>query len=387
MAKATRLTALFVQKTQLPGRYGDGNNLYLVVDGGKRWLFRYRFKGRSRDMGLGPYPAVSLERARRLASEAKTLIAEGADPIEHRKLQDGKTITFGEVAEQFISAQESGWRNAKHRQQWRNTLKTYAAKLEARPVADITVDEVLSVLKPIWLTKSETARRVRGRIESILDAAKAQGLRSGENPAAWRGNLVHLLPRQSKLMRGHQRAVPYEIMPDLWMNLCSRAGVAALALRFTILTAARTEEVIGARWNEVDIKNRLWVVPASRAKTAEEHRVPLSDAAVAILLQMKAGEGAFLFPGGAERGSLSAAAMRAVLQRMKVDATPHGFRSTFRDWAGDMTSHPREVIEASLAHRVGSAVERAYRRRDALNRRRELLDDWADYVTNCDRDV
>lgn len=382
MAKSARLTALFVKTAKAPGRYGDGNNLYLVVDGGKRWLFRYRLKGRSRDMGLGSYPAVSLERARKLAGEAKSLIAEGIDPIDHRKLQDGSVVTFGEVAEQYIASKEAGWRNEKHRQQWRNTIATYADKLRNRPVADITVEDVHLVLKPIWLEKSETASRLRGRIENILDAAKAQGLRAGENPAAWRGNLAHLLPKRNKLTRGHQRALPYESMPDFWWELCKRTGVAPLALRFAILTAARTGEVLGARWTEIDLANGVWTVPAARMKAGAEHRVPLSRAALEILGEMSGHRVDVIFPGGAKGGGLSSAAMSAVLRRMKADATVHGFRSTFRDWAGDQTEHSREVVEAALAHKIGSAVERSYRRRDALDKRRKLLTDWQNYLTS-----
>ncbi len=379
MAKSTRLTAAFV-KSAKPGRYGDGNNLYLKVDTGKRWLFLFRLDGRSREMGLGSAHAVTLAEARDLAAEAKRLVSRGIDPIEERKRASARGKTFGAVADEFIETKGSAWRNPKHRQQWTNTLKAYAESLRDMPVADITTTHVLDVLKPIWSDKPETASRVRGRIENILDAAKAQGLRTGENPAAWRGNLAHLLSRRAKLTRGHQRALPYSEMPDFWNELCGRSGTAAMALRFTILTAARTNEVLGATWSEVNLTDTIWTVPAERMKGGKPHRVPLAAEAVSILEEMQALSGTYVFPASGANQRLSSAAMSAVLKRMKVDATVHGFRSTFRDWAGDTTDHPREVIEAALAHQIGSGVERAYRRGDALEKRSLLLEEWSTYI-------
>ena len=379
MRQINRLTTTAIRAISEDGLYPDGGNLYLRVGKGRRWVFIFQWQGKRREMGLGSLQDVSLKDARTAAEQARLALRNGIDPLAARKAEEVRGKTFGDVADAFIADKKAGWRNAKHRHQWTNTLATYAKDLRPLPVAEITTADVLKALKPIWTKKPETASRVRGRIENILDAAKAQGLRMGENPAAWRGNLVHLLPKRSKLTRGHHRALPYENAPAFWAALNERTGVAAKALQFTILTCARTSEAIGARWAEIDFEKAIWTVPPARMKMAEMHRVPLSPAAIELLREMETLGGDYVFPSNG-KSTLSTAAMDAVLKRMKVDATVHGFRSTFRDWAGDSTSYPREVVEAALAHKVGSNVERAYRRSDALEKRRRLMEDWSKFL-------
>lgn len=379
MRAINRLSARSVAAHKEPGLYPDGQGLYLRVGKGKRWVYVFQWRGKRREMGLGSADAVSLAEAREAAGEARAQVRRGVDPIAMREVAKAAGKTFGDVADDFIAAKKAGWRNAKHRQQWTNSLATYAKKLRDMPVSEITTDDVLEVLKPIWTTKPETASRVRGRVENVLDAAKAQRLRTGENPAAWRGNLAHLLPTRSKLTRGHQRALSYDKAPAFWAELVGRSGVAVKALQFTILTAARTSEVLGARWEEIDLDNAIWTIPANRTKTAVIHRVPLTKSALAVLELARPLTADFVFPGPGNP-TLSTGAMSAVLKRMKVNATVHGFRSTFRDWAGDCTDFPREIIETALAHRLGSAVERAYRRGDALEKRRQLMKAWSDHL-------
>ena len=378
MALINRLTSRTVDTKSTPGMHPDGQGLYLRIGKGKRWVYVYQWQGKRREMGLGPALGSNLAQARRDAASAREMVRRGVDPIAARQAEKRVGITFGEVADAYIQSHKDGWRNAKHRQQWTNTLATYAVSLRPLPVADVTTADVLSVLRPIWTAKPETASRVRGRIENILDAAKAQGLRTGENPAAWRGNLAHLLPKRSKLTRGHHRALPYARMPSFWQALDARMGVAAKALQFTILTAARTSETLGARWSEMDLQSGVWTVPPERTKTAKLHRVPLSAEALAILEGVRPFGGEFVFPT-ARGNPLSNASMDAVLKRMRVDATVHGFRSTFRDWAGEETNFTREVVEQALAHKVGDEVERAYRRGDALEKRRAVMKAWAKF--------
>ena len=278
-------------------------------------------------------------------------------------------------------ALSAGFRNEKHKAQWKSTLETYAAPLRAKPVDTIATDDVLAVLKPIWTTKAETASRVRGRIEKVLDAAKAKGFRDGENPARWRGHLDHLLPRPSKLARGHHAAMPYEEMAAFIAKLREREAASALALELCILTAARSGEILGMRWSEIDLDKKIWTLPADRMKAGREHRVPLSPRAVAILHKLeKLKAGQFVFPGHAPNKPPSNTAMEMVLRRMNIrGATVHGFRSSFRDWAGNVSNFPREVVETALAHVIGDKAEQAYRRSDALEKRRKLMDHWAAY--------
>jgi integrase len=378
---ANRLTARKVE-TAKPGKYSDGGNLYLIVSesGARKWVLRFTWRGRAKEMGLGSAASVPLTDAREKAASARRKIAQGLNPIDERK-RDGGIPTFGEMADDVRETLSAGFRNEKHKAQWKSTLEAYAAPLRAKPVDTIGTDDVLAVLKPIWTEKAETASRVRGRIEKVLDAAKAKGLREGENPARWRGHLDHLLPRPSKLARGHHAAMPYEDVAAFIAQLRKREATSALALELCILTAARSGEILGMRWPEIDLDKKVWTVPADRMKAGREHRVPLSARAVAILRQLETLKtGDFVFAGRARNKPLSNMAMEMVLRRMKIeDATVHGFRSSFRDWAGNVSNFPREITETALAHVIGDKAEQAYRRSDALEKRRKLMDAWAAY--------
>lgn len=386
-----RLAAIFVARAK-PGQHSDGKGLYLRVSpsGSRQWVFRFTVPGGGRvtEMGLGSANSVTLAEARRLADEARREVAAGRSPVEARREAAKATIgkpTFGQCALGYIAAHEASWRNAKHRQQWRSTLETYCTAIWDKPVDAIDTEAVLSVLQPLWQSVPETASRLRGRIEAVLDAAKAQGHRHGENPARWRGHVDKLLPKRQKLSRGHHAAMPYFVLPAFLARLREREAVAALALEFTILTAARSGEVLGARWSEIDLEAKVWTVPAARMKGGREHRVPLSGRAVWIIERLaEVRSSDFVFPGQRSGKGLSGMAMEMVLRRMKSDVTVHGFRSSFRDWAGDATSFPRELAEAALAHVAGDETERAYRRGDALEKRRGLMQAWADYVEGHD---
>lgn len=388
MARAiNRLNARKVDTLKRPGRHADGNGLYLVVreGGAKAWCLILNINGKRRELGLGPLSAVSLADARAKRDEALRLRQQGLDPTDvwARNVDDDGAPSFGSFALDFIAGKENGWRNEKHRQQWRSTLKTYAAPIWGTPVDEVSADDVLAILKPIWVPKAETAKRVRGRIERVLDAAKVKKLRSGENPARWKGNLEHLLPPQRKGPKQHHPAMPYEEAPAFFRRLQEEASVSAKALQFTILTAARTGEAIGATWQEIDLEKALWTVPASRMKAAKEHQVPLSAAALKVLKSLKHDRDAEdpVFPAQSGKKPLSNMAMLMLLRRMKVDEfIVHGFRSTFRDWAGDKTDFAREVVEHALAHTIGSEVERAYRRGHALEKRRELMGAWGNFL-------
>jgi integrase len=360
----------------------DGGNLYLVVadTGTRKWVLRFTWRGRAKEMGLGSATSVPLADAREKAAEARRTIARGLNPIDERE-RDGGVPTFGAIADEVRDSLSAGFRNQKHKAQWRMTLETYAAPLRGRPVDTITTDDVLAVLKPIWLEKPETASRLRGRIEKVLDAAKVKGFRGAENPARWRGHLDHLLPRPSKLTRRHHLAMPYEDVAAFINNLRKREGIAPLALEFCILTAARTGEVLALRWSEIDFRRAVWTVPAARMKAGREHRVPLPGRAIAILRGLAASnQGEFAFPGQRPNKPLSSKSMELMLRRMNVtDATVHGFRSSFRDWAGNESTFPREITETALAHVIGDRAEQAYRRSDALEKRRKLMEAWSAY--------
>ena len=380
-----KLTARKVE-TAKPGKHGDGGGLQLSVapSGARKWVLRYLWQGKPREMGLGSFPEVSLADAREKALAERRLARQGVDPIAERKKAAEKSIpTFGECADDFVPAKQSEWRNDKHRAQWAMTLTKYAARLRKLPVDTIDTAAVLSVLKPIWQAKPETASRFRGRIEQVLDAAKAHGHRTGENPARWRGHLDKLLAKRQKLTRGHHAAMAYADVPAFLARLRERQGgsISALALEFTILTAARSGEALGMRWDEVDETAKVWTVPPTRMKAAREHRVPLSGRALAVLAEAKkARVGDFVFLGSGAGRPLSVMAMEMVLRRMGLDdVTVHGFRSAFRDWAGNETHFPREVAEAALAHVIGDKAEQAYRRGDALEKRRALMDAWTNY--------
>ena len=390
--KIGRLNALSVSRAKLPGMYPDGGGLYLQVTsaGARSWLYRYMLHGRSREMGLGPLHAVSLSDARTMAADCRRVRAAGADPIDMRKsardaarLEAARTITFKAAAEAYIAAHRHGWRNAKHAEQWTTTLETYVyPAFGSSSAQDVGVADVLKVIEPMWSTKTETANRVRGRIEAILDWAKARGHRQGENPARWRGHLDNLLPARSRVHRvKHHKALHYTAIGAFMPSLRQQPGVSARALEFLILTAARTSQTLGARWSEFDLHRALWTIPVDRMKAGKEHRVPLSARAVAILKEMQAEcAGQFVFPGLKRGRPLSDMALLALVRRMKRDdVTPHGFRSTFRDWAEEQTNFSREVSEMALAHTIRDKVEAAYRRGDLFEKRRRLMDAWARY--------
>jgi integrase len=390
MRDSKRLTAVAVAKQTRPGRYGDGGGLWLQVSssGTKAWLFRYMLHGKARQMGLGPVHTITLAMARDKALECRRLLLEGIDPIEKRRagrdealIASAKGITFKECAERYIAAHEPGWRNSKHASQWKATLATYAYPLfGSLPVAAVDIGLILKALEPIWSTRAETAGRVRGRIESVLDWATARGYRKGENPARWRGHLDKLLPSRRKVAKvKHHAALPYSELPGFLTPLRSQEGIAARALEFTILTAARTGETIGATWAEIDLVGQVWTVPADRIKGGRAHRVPLSGRAIRILAEVPR-EGDYVFPGGKKGKPLSNMALLQTLRRMKRDdLTSHGFRSTFRDWAAETTAYPNEVVEMALAHVIESKAEAAYRRGDLFEKRRRLMADWAMY--------
>ncbi|MSO70057.1 MAG: site-specific integrase [Alphaproteobacteria bacterium] len=393
-----KLTALKVARDLPVGMHGDGDGLYLrVKSAGKGWIFRYRFAGRRRDMGLGVSPAVSLADARRRAADARRMIAARIDPIGAARAAAkvaGGIPTFREAAERYIAAHEDGWRNPKHRQQWKNTLATYAfPRIGTLSVADVAVGDVMRVLEPVWKTTPETASRLRGRIEAVIDWAIARDYRSGDNPARWRGRLQQLLPARSKVQRvQHHAALPWREAPAFLAALRKQPGTASRALEFAILTAARNGEARGATWGEMDLANAGWNVPASRMKAGRDHRVPLSPAALALLDRMladhraqhgakaKPAAEAYVFPGQGPGRPLSENTVMALLRRIgRDDITVHGFRSTFRDWAAEATSYPREVAEAALAHANPDKVESAYLRSDHLEKRRRIMADWAKY--------
>lgn len=398
MARNGNLSGVAVQRAKGPAVLFDGNGLYLRVTeaGAKRWVFRYQADGRRHDMGLGSFPEISLAEARQKAAEHRRERQRGTDPLAEKaaqrtaeRLSAAKCRTFREAAEEFMASHEAAWCNAVHRKQWRSTLETYVYPvLGDLPVAAIDTGLVLQVLSPLWQTKPETASRVRGRIEMVLDAAKVRGWRSGENPAQWKGNLAHLLPARAKVRTvKHHAALPYHELPAFLAELQTREGMAARALEFTILTAVRTGEAIGARWNEIDLAERTWAVPAGRMKARRAHRVPLSEAALAVLDTVRAlalmtdgrpDPEAPVFPGPRPALPLSNMALLMALRRMgRSDLTAHGFRSTFSDWTAERTSYPREVVEMALAHTIESKVEAAYRRGDLFDKRRRLMDEWA----------
>ena len=392
--KLERLSAKHVEHARRIGYHADGGGLYLQVSPShsKSWVFRYTLHGRAREMGLGSLKAVSLADARDRAREARKLLQDKRDPIKARdaqhlqeRLAAARSITFQEAADQYIAAHRAGWRNEKHIDQWTNTLKTYCGPaFGAVPVADVDTDLVVRALGAIWKDKPETASRLRGRIEVVLDWARVRGFRQGENPARWRGHLDKLLPKRSKLGAvKHHPALPYKDMAGLIKALRRQEGVAACALEFTILTAARTGEVIGAKPAEFDLARAIWTVPASRMKAGKSHRVPLSPRAVSIVrAQLKQG-GEYVFPGGRDAQPLSNMAMMMTLRRMGRDElTVHGFRSSFRDWAAEEMNAPRELAEMALAHTIGDKTEAAYRRGDLFDKRRQLMRDWEKYCTS-----
>jgi integrase len=398
MRNAKPLTMVAVGKLTKPGRYavGDGAYLQIATGGTKSWLFRYKRDGKARHMGLGPYSLLTLAEAREKARQARRALLEGIDPLEAKaarraraRLDAARGMTFRQCSERMISSHEAAWKNPKHRAQWKATLATYAYPVFG-DLSVSAIDTVLvqKVLDPIWSTKTETAGRVRGRIEAVLDWAKARGYRDGENPARWRGHLDKLLPNRRKVraVKNHA-ALSYPELPAFMEELRKRTSVSARALEFAILSAARTSEVIGATWSEIDLKSSVWTLPAHRMKAGKEHRVPLPDRALEILRSLPR-ESDFVFMGGRAGKPLSNMALLELMRGMKPGFVPHGFRSTFRDWAADTTDNPSEVVEMALAHAIESKVEAAYRRSDLFEKRRRLMTDWASYCAfpNTNRD-
>lgn len=414
-----RLTALGVKNLSKPGRYADGDGLYLYIPrpGTKTWVFRYRdrMSGKHRDKGLGPARDVSLEQARNAAQEMRAALRSGVDPIDAAAAaraaaaaEAKRAVTFDQCVARYISAHGSSWKNAKHASQWKNTLATYASPvLGAMPVGAIELQHVEMVLEPIWNEKNETASRVRGRIEAILDWAKVGGYRTGENPARWKGNLEFRLSRRGKVhkVRSHP-ALPLDDMYRFMLDLRGRESIAARALEFLILTATRSNEVRAARWDEVDVEAGVWSIPADRMKMDRDHRVLLSRQAIQALNAIpRLAGGALLFPSPYGGGELSDATLAALVKRMhsgRIDRSeqgyvdpkqlgkgglprvvvPHGFRSTFRDWVGERTFYPGDMAEMALAHRIDDKTEAAYRRGDMLQKRMSMMAEWAEFIDN-----
>ena len=391
--------------TRKPGFYADGGNLYLRVDKSddgvlrRSWIFRYKLRGanRERDMGLGPVSSVRLKKARELAADSREMVATGTDPIEARRTTQAETLkaerfpTFDEVAVKYITAHRGGWRSAKHGQQWVSTLATYASPVFGRlPVNMVDTSLVLRALEPHWHTKTETMQRVRNRIEKVLAFATVRGWRSGDNPATWRNHLAEALVRPSKIAPvEHFPALPYEQIGAFMSDLRQRPGMGALALQFCLLTAARTGEV-SATWDEIDLTKKVWTVPASRTKAHREHRVPLSDEAIAVLKTVRSitskipgvRDSKFVFANDVTGEGLGGSTMLAVLKRMKrLDVTVHGLRASFRTWAAERTNFPRAVCEAALAHSVGDKTERSYQRGDLFEKRRKLMEQWGAFCS------
>lgn len=383
-----RLSSAQVKAAVKAGRYSDGGGLYLNISraGSKSWAFIWTQNKKRREMGLGPFREVSLQKAREKAENCRRQVRDGLDPIQERKKLDEPN--FLDCALLLLEAKEKGWKHPKHKQQWRMTLMVYAKPLHPIKVSQITTQDVLAILAPIWMEKSETASRLRGRIEAVLDYAKAMGWRTGENPALWRGNLKSLLPelKRSKRVK-HHPAMSFDELPEFMKLLKQREAMAARLLEFIILTASRSNEARGAKWDEIDFAQKTWTVPAERMKMGKEHVVPLSNRAVEIvsdLFGLRVNE--YIFPNPSKLKPFSENGTRALLHRMKrPDVTTHGFRSTFRDWAGDCTHVQREVIEAALAHRIKDGVEAAYRRSTALEKRRKLMESWSDYCSSDPR--
>ncbi|UGY27171.1 integrase arm-type DNA-binding domain-containing protein [Bradyrhizobium septentrionale] len=399
---ANRLTTLTLKKDLDPGLYADGDGLYLQVSKQKTkaWVFRFMRAGKARKMGLGPVSIqpndkrITLLQARQKAADARSLLVDGVDPIEVRKirraqiaLEAAKATTFRECAEQYIEDNKAGWKNDKHAAQWKATLETYAyPELGALSVGGIDTGLVLKVLRPIWHAKPETASRVRGRIETILDWAKASGFRDGENPARWRGHLENVLPAKSKVSEvKHHKAMPYDEVPSFMTKLGTKAEISAKALEFTVLTAARTGEAIGARPSEFNLQTKIWTIPGERMKAKKEHRVPLCDRAVNIISPLIEKGTEYIFEGASVGKPLSNMAMLELVRGMVgVGLTVHGFRSSFFDWGHDVTGHPKELLDIALAHTVSDKVEAAYRRSDMFEKRRRLMRDWSEFCGGRD---
>ncbi|MFT5449572.1 MAG: integrase [Gammaproteobacteria bacterium] len=379
-------------ETTSPGKHEDGGGLRLVVSsaGAKKWVLRYTIAGKRREMGLGSYPDVTLADVRKKAGEQRNLASTGIDPIEARQAVPAAIPTFTSCAARYIRAHRRGWKNAKHARQWARTLKTYARpQIGKHKVDAVTTEDIVKVLTPLWTTKTETAKRLQGRIENILDYAAAHKYRDPLNPARWRGHLDKLLPKPSRVKKVvHHPSMPYPDVPAFMSELSNTPSSSSLALQFLILTATRTSEVLQAEWSEVDLAEALWTIPAERMKARREHRVPLSEAAVTVLRALPHFEAnPHIFPGARQGRPLSNMAMLQLMRGMeygvngdKGNYVPHGFRSSFRDWSGEVSSFPRDVAEMALAHVIENKVEAAYRRGDLFAKRSEMMQAWADYL-------
>jgi integrase len=392
--KAKELSALEVSRIVKTGHHAVGGvaglYLYVIDTGARSWVLRTMVGDKRRHMGLGSFPETPLAHAKEKARAAKEEIAQGIDPILQRhaaanrlRAQQASEKTFEQAVQAYLESHGDSWKNPKHRAQWLSTLETYAfPQMGKLLVQDIGQEQVLNTLEPIWKTKTETASRLRGRIENVLDWATARKYRTGENPARWKGHLDKLLPAPGKIQKvTHHRALPLTQMANFMADLRKREGSAARALEFTILCAARSGETRGATWSEIDLENSIWTIPAERMKSGKEHRVPISSPTIILLKALPRfidNELVFPAPRG---GKLSDMALTAVMRRMKVDAVPHGFRSTFRDWAGEQTNYPRDLAEQALAHVLENKVEAAYRRGDALEKRRTMMEDWAKFCS------
>ncbi len=399
MGRAHKLTPLGVERLKIAGLYGDGAGLWIkVTEGGsKSWILRYTFSGRERWAGLGPYPDVTLLDARESASDFRKKVRNGIDPLDEKHSQSAtdraaraKAVTFDWCAGQYIDAHKAGWKNPKHVDQWINTIATYASPIIGKlDVAKVDTGHIMRIFEKdnLWTTKTETASRLRGRIESVLGWATTRKFRTGDNPARWKGHLDNLLPLRSRIQKvQHHAALPWSEMGAFMALLRKQEGVGARALELAILTAARSGEVRGMTWGEVDLKAGTWIIPGERMKAEKEHRVPLSEQAISILATIKADttpkDSDIVFPGVKSRKPLSDMTLTAVLKRMdRSDLTAHGFRSSFRDWAAEATNYPRDMAEMALAHTVGDKVEAAYRRGDMFEKRRHMMKTWADH---CD---
>lgn len=395
MAQLKQQQLASIVKAGQAGSHSDGGGLFLKLNGkgAANWLHRYQMNGKRRDMGLGSYPLVSLADARARVAEARKLIADGIDPITERDrlaalkaYQAANGVTFEQMAAQYLEGRLESWKNQKHRQQWENTLRTYVYPvIGQKSVQDISTADMLKILQPIWQNKPETASRVRGRVEIILRAAKALKLRTGDNPAEWRGNLESILsPYKKKQIVKHHPAMPYEALPMFWQELKQRPAHSAKALQFLILTACRTNEVCNATWDEIDLEAKIWTIPTHRMKAGQAHRVPLTAPMLALLDSLERIESnPHIFTGMKAGQPISTATMHRLFTHYMgfSQYTVHGFRSTFRDWAGACTHHPRDVCEQALAHTLASDVEAAYRRGDLLEKRRILMDEWTAYAT------
>jgi integrase len=401
--RAKGLTAAFVEKVTQPRRYGDGGNLYLEVKSRRvksyTLIYTSPLTGKRREVGLGPAidpNRVPLADARAKARQLLALVREGKDPLHERETNAAQAkadalkaqataVTFAQVTDLYIMAHERSWRSAKHAQEWRTTVERYAVPVIGDlPIGDIDTGVVMKILEPLWRNKTETASRVRGRIEAVIDYARARDWCKGENPARWRGHLDQILPPRSKAQRvEHHKALPWREVGAFMQRLRQNTSLGAQCLQFLILTATRSGEARLARWDEIDLANALWTIPAERMKGGREHRVPLSPPALAVLREMKElGDEGFIFPGARYAAALSDVTLtRTVRYAGGGDTTVHGYRSTFRDWCGETTNYPREVAEAALAHTLGNRVEAAYRRGDLLEKRRRLMNEWAEFCS------